>query len=91
MTNFEEVGNLEFWTPGQGEQLIGTVVRTTNTQYGDAYVIKTEDGDEYGVNYTALNDFLAESMGQTVKLVCQGKNTGKNGQKYKVFKTYRAK
>jgi len=75
----------------EGDDLIGVVVGTEETQYGDAVKVEKRDGSYALVNYQSVNSNLKENQGELVRLVYQGLKTGDSGREYKDFKLMVAK
>lgn len=78
-----------FWKPSiEKDEIIGKVLGVTETQYGEAIQIETEDNSRILVNYTALNERLKELIDKKVKIVYTGEAKGKSGRTYKNFDIY---
>jgi uncharacterized protein with von Willebrand factor type A (vWA) domain len=82
----EYESNSGFFKPEEeGEDLIGVVVGTEETQYGEAVKVQKRDGSYSLVNYQSVNSSLKENKGELVRLVYQGLKTGESGREYKDF------
>ena len=78
----------DFWKPEkEGEEIIGVVMGTTETSFGDAMQIKTEKGIAL-VNYTALNDRLTLFLKKKIRIVYKGMKKSEKGRDYYSFDIY---
>ena len=82
----EQKSENNFWAYKENKSIIGFVVDTQQSQYGDVVVLETADGNVAIPNLTALKSKLTwEDMGKKVKIVYNGELKSKTGKLYADF------